>query len=49
MLVCEVLSDAAAVTKKPALANYYRDCSLGRELCAAPMQIRKRFAKKSPL
>ena len=49
MLVCEVLSDAAAENMKPALANYYRDCSLGRELCAAPMQIKKRFAKKSPL
>ena len=49
MLVCEVLSDAAAKMKKPALATNYRDCSLGRELCAAPMQIKKRFAKKSPL
>ena len=49
-MVCEELSDAAAQNKKkPALANYYRDCSLGRELCAAPMQIKKRFAKKSPL
>ena len=26
--------------KKPALATNYRDCSLGRELCAAPMQRR---------
>ena len=40
VLVCEVSSDAAAKMKKPALATNYRDCSLGRELCAAPMQRR---------
>ena len=47
VLVCEVSSDAAAKMMKSALATHNRDCSHGRELRAAPIQM-KRFAK-SPL
>ena len=47
MLVCEVTSDVAAKIKMSALATYYRDCNHGRELHAAPIEM-KRFAK-SPL
>ena len=47
VLVCEVSSDAAAQMMKSALATHYRDCTHGRELCAAPIK-KKRFAK-SPL